>query len=322
MKKLLITGGSGFIGTNLISYLVEQHQYQILNIDATPPKIADHRVYWQQTDICDLDSLEKIIFDFNPNFVIHLAARTDLNGKDLSAYHANTKGVENLQTVLEKLPALERVIFTSSMYVCEPGYIPKDFEDYHPHTFYGESKVVTERLIKNSNPDYTWTIIRPTSIWGPWFGIPYADFFYIVMSGKYFHMGEKACTKTYGYIDNTIRQIMSLFQAPKELVHRKTFYLGDWPGYNISEWAEEIAAYIQIKIPRIPFALFRIAGWVGDLLKMIGIKFPMTSFRLKNMTTDNVHNLEPIQAICPDLVTSRKEGVEKTVDWIKSQKSK
>ena len=61
--------------------------------------------------------------------------------------------------VLELIPNLKRVIFASSMYVCIPGYMPKSFEDYAPHTLYGESKVETEKRIKEKNPKYTWSII-------------------------------------------------------------------------------------------------------------------------------------------------------------------
>ena len=98
------------------------------------------------------------------------------------------------------------------------------------------------------------------------------------------------------------------------------FYLGDYESYDITEWANEIATCIGIKIPRIPYFLFVLAGWLGDVLKLFGIAFPMTSFRLKNMTTDNVHNLEPIREIAPELPTSRQEGNKKTIEWINSQK--
>lgn len=318
MKKILITGGSGFIGTNLIENLLASKQYTILNLDIVPPKVQDHMAIWHNTDIRDNEALSKAIFLFKPELVVHLAARTDLNGKTIEEYDANTTGVSNLLNALKETPSLQRAVFASSMYVCEPGYQPKDFEDYAPHTIYGESKVLTEKIIKQENPtEYTWSIIRPTSIWGPWFGEPYANFFHIVLGKKYFHLGEKACTKTYGYIDNTVYQILSLVNAPVEKVHKKVFYLGDWPAYNISEWADEIADYIGIKIPRIPFFLFRIAGWGGDALKGVGIKFPMTSFRLKNMTTNNVHDLTPIKEVAPNLPVSRKEGVRITIDWIR-----
>lgn len=314
--KVLVTGGSGFIGTNLIEYLMNIPDVQIMNIDKQRPKIENQLSYWKNIDILTRGG-EIVIHSFAPDYVIHLAARTDLNGTVLQDYDANISGIRNLLDALQQVPNLKRAIFASSMYVCEPGYMPKDFDDYAPHTLYGVSKVETERIIKAANPSYTWSIIRPTSIWGPWFGEPYNRFFHIVLNHMYFHMGKRACKKTYGYVDNTIYQIMSILNADEEKVNRKVFYLGDYESYNITEWANEIAKFEDIKISNIPYSCFKIAGWFGDFLKKFGISFPMTSFRLHNMTTDNVHDLEPIKEIAPNLPVSRLVGTKRTLDWIK-----
>ncbi len=320
--KILVTGGSGFIGTNLISYLTQFEFNEILSLDIAEPKIELHRNIWEKIDLRDKAYLSKSIIRFQPDYVIHLGARTDLNGTSLKDYNANIDGVSNLLEALEGVSNLKRVIFASSMYVCEPGYMPKSFDDYAPHTLYGESKVETEKIIKSRNPKYTWTIIRPTSIWGPWFGEPYNRFFHIVLSHMYFHMGKRACKKTYGYIDNAIYQIMSILNADKEKVNKKVFYIGDYEPYPITDWANEIAGIEKIHIPKVPFWCFKVAGWTGDLLKKVGINFPMTSFRLHNMTTDNVHNLNPIKEIAPNLPVSRIEGTKITLDWIHRQDKK
>ena len=322
MNKILITGGSGFIGTNLIEYLLKNGQYRILNIDILKPKISSHKKYWIKVDLRDFDNIEATVKFFAPDYVIHLGAKTDLNGKSLHEYDANIGGVKNILEAIDKVGTVKRAIFASSMYVCEPGYMPKDFDDYAPHTLYGESKVETERIIKEHNPKYTWSIMRPTSIWGPWFGEPYNKFFHIVLSHMYFHMGKKACKKTYGYIDNAIYQIMSILKAEPEMVNKKVFYIGDYEPYPITDWANEIAAIENIKIPQVPFWCFRIMGWCGDILKKIGISFPMTSFRLHNMTTDNIHNLDPIKEIAPNLPVSRIEGTKVTLEWIHEQDKK
>lgn len=317
MKKILVTGGSGFIGTNLIEHLSKDAQYEIQNIDIVKPKISAQDKYWVQVDLCNHDAVVAAVEAFAPDYVIHLGARTDLNGKTLQDYDANIGGVRNLLDAIEKVGSVKRAIFASSMYVCEPGYMPKDFEDYAPHTLYGESKVETEKIIKAADPNYTWSIIRPTSIWGPWFGEPYNRFFHIVLKRMYFHMGKRACKKTYGYVDNAIYQIMSILNADAEKVNRKVFYLGDYEPYDITEWANEIAKHSGIKIPNIPYCCFKLAGWFGDFLKLFGISFPMTSFRLHNMTTDNVHNLNPIKEIAPNLPVGREEGTVKTLEWIR-----
>ncbi|MCI9846275.1 NAD-dependent epimerase/dehydratase family protein [Flavobacterium pectinovorum] len=313
--KILITGGSGFIGTNLIETFLNEGK-EVLSLDITGPKIESHNKIFKNVSLLDYNIMEKAILGFNPDYVIHLGARTDLNGKTLTDYNANIQGVENLLKVLDKLPSLKRVIFASSMYVCQPGYTPENYEDYKPHTVYGESKVMTEKIIKEKNPSYEWTIIRPTSIWGPYFGEPYNLFFKIVLSKKYFHMGSKACKKTYGYIDNFIYQLKSILYADATNINKKVFYLGDYEPYDITLWSNEIATERNIKIPNVPYSFFKVLGYVGDILKVIKIKFPMTSFRLKNMTTDNVYNLDDTQKIAPNLPFSRKEGTKKTVEWI------
>lgn len=321
MTRFLITGGSGFIGTHIVDSLLKNTQNVVLSIDIQVPKIKQHEKIWQKIDLCDKELLMQAVGEFRPDIVIHLAARTDLRGQALEDYAVNMQGVSNLLEALDKAPTIRQAVFASSMYVCYPGYVPKDFNDYAPHTLYGESKVITEKIIKEKDPSkYTWSIIRPTSIWGPYFGEPYDKFFRIVLSHCYFHMGEKACKKTYGYVDNTVYQIQSILQTSPDSVNRKVFYIGDYDPYDITEWANEIAGLAGIKIPHVPYIFFRLMGKVGDLLKKVGITFPMTSFRLKNMTTNNIHDLSPIRKIAPSLPVTRLDGTKATMEWIRNHK--
>ena len=193
--------------------------------------------------------------------------------------------------IVKLLPTLKKVIITSSMLVCQTGYYPKGQFDYSPTTIYGKSKVETEKIVWSNKPHCDWAIIRPTSIWGPWFGEPYRNFFDMILSKKYFHIGNKGCTKTYGYVGNAIYQIEQILLSQTNDENNKIFYLGDEKPTNIEEWGNEIAKELGVKIIKMPFFLIKSAAYLGDILKQIGIKFPMTSFRLKNMTTDNIINL-------------------------------
>lgn len=317
MNRLLVTGGSGFIGTNLIEYYLGKG-YTILNIDCSKPKIEGRNNIWLNCDITDKSSVISSITDFNPDYIIHLAARTDMWGKNLDDYDANVTGVKNILEAAGQCRNLKKMLITSSMLVCHTGYYPKNQYDYAPSTMYGESKVETENAVWNNKPQCDWAIIRPTSIWGPWFGVPYRNFFDMVMSQCYFHIGRKSCTKTYGYVGNAVYQIEQILFNETRDENRKVFYIGDNPPNNIEDWANEIADELGYKVKRMPWWLLRCVAWGGDLLKQIGISFPMTSFRLKNMTTDNIIDLSATYEIAPNPPYSRKKGIKETLKWLES----
>ena len=88
-KSVLVTGASGFIGTNILSYLI-LNGFTVLNVDVCPPKNKNHQIYWQKIDITDLEALKKCIVSFSPDYILHLAERTDLEGKTLNDYSANS----------------------------------------------------------------------------------------------------------------------------------------------------------------------------------------------------------------------------------------
>ncbi len=315
MYKVLITGGSGFIGTNLLLFLIEK--YEILNIDIRESNLTELQKYTSLVDITNYEKFRNVVIGFSPDYIIHLAARTDLNGKFIYDYSANTVGVSNLMKIIHELPKLKKLIVTSSMLVCHTGYYPKNQFDYAPNTLYGESKVETEKIVWDNKPQCDWAIIRPTSIWGPWFGVPYRNFFDMVISRKYFHIGRKSCTKTYGYVGNAVYQIEQILFHETLNEDQKVFYIGDNPPTNIEIWANEIAAELNFNIKRVPFWMLKIAAYFGDLLKLFNITFPMTSFRLKNMTTDNTIDLSETYKIAPNPPCSRIDGIKATLQWLK-----
>lgn len=318
--KILITGASGFIGTNLLELFLSRN-YEVLNLDIESPRNKKHIKYWKKGDICDYDRLNNIIKEANPDFIVHLAAKTDLNEKaGLDYYLANFQGTENLVKLTRTNKNIKKVVFASSMLVNKVGYKPNDIFDYNPSTLYGHSKVIAEKtILENSDQLPPYCIIRLTSIWGEWFSEPYKTFFDFVLSGKYFHLGDRACTKTYGYVGNTVFQIEKLLFMDQAKIHQNIFYLGDDPPINISDWGDEIAQEARVRKPkRIPYLLFGLAARFGDVLGKLNIKFPMTSFRLKNMTTDHIVDLSSTFALTGKLPYNRFEATKRTLDWIKN----
>ena len=87
-SKIVITGGSGFVGTNMMQYYIDKNS-EVINIDIKEPRNAKHLRYWKKVDILDLEALKTCFKVSLPTHVVHLAARTDLKGKYLTDYSSN-----------------------------------------------------------------------------------------------------------------------------------------------------------------------------------------------------------------------------------------
>jgi nucleoside-diphosphate-sugar epimerase len=324
MCKILITGGSGFIGTNLVELLLSMN-YSVVNYDIKKPKIEGHIKFWKKIDLCNSSQLLNELSVDCPKYIIHLAARTDLNETlHLEGYDVNIKGVRNLMNGVSKIPNFKRIIIASSMLVCRLGYNPISFDDYAPNNLYGESKVLTEKIVKDY--DFNWTIVRPTSIWGPWFGEPYKNFFNLVIKGLYFNIpSQYSSTKTYGYVDNTCRQIFRLLMNDDEEVNHNYYYLGDLEPINITDWAIRIRKLNNQSPPlTLSISLLKFAATTGDLFKRVfaNSKFPMNTFRYNNMTQDNI--IEDLRRTVEITQCGKDSNLDKqilqTLNWLKQHK--
>jgi len=318
--RILITGSSGFIGTNMMNSCLGAG-YEVLGIDIKKPQDKRHDTVFQRVDILDNISLEKVFRDFAPTHVLHLAARTDLHEKkDIQGYAANTDGVENVVNAIASQPSIKRSIFASTKLVCPTDYTPTSEDDYCPSTLYGKSKVIGEKIVKECpSMQCDWCIVRPTSIWGPWAYIPYGKFFQMVARKLYFHPGYSDSPKSFGYVGNTVFQIEKLFNAPADQIHKKVFYLTDYETFTIRQWADTISMKLRNKKTRtIPEWMVRVLALAGDLTKSCGIKEPpFSSFRLQNMRANTAGvPIESIRQITGPLPYSLEQGVKETISWL------
>jgi nucleoside-diphosphate-sugar epimerase len=319
-ERVLVTGGSGFIGTNLVESCLASGT-TVMNLDRGPPRNSAHRPVWNEIDPLDDSALASAIAAFRPTLVFHLGARTDLHGKTLEDYALNVDGVRALIYACNAVPEIRRVIFASSRLVCRIGYLPRGDDDYCFTTRYGESKAVGEQIVRESGHRYEWCIVRPTSIWGPWFAVPYRDFFDTVAGGRYFHVKNRAVKKSFGYVGNTVYQLQRLSYYPAEKLHGRTLYLGDYPPTNIYDMANLIQEATQARpIRTVPQWPLTAAAFAGDLLQRAGwAEPPLTSFRLNNLLTEMVYDLGLLQGAVGSLPYSLKDGVRETVSWIRKQ---
>ncbi|MDG2091634.1 MAG: NAD(P)-dependent oxidoreductase [SAR86 cluster bacterium] len=319
--KILVTGGSGFIGTNFID-LLEKKSCCIRNLDINEPKNTKHSRYFERIDINNYESLLSAMMDFQPDYVVHLAARTDLNGADLDSYLSNTIGVENIARCCKELPGIKRLILASTKLIAPTDAQVSDLTSYNPNTIYGESKALGEKIIESNKYLDNWIIVRPTSIWGPWSlgeNQPYGKFFQIIKKGLYIHPAVVDQPKYFGYVENSCFQIYSLLVESPDDVLKKKFYLADYEIYDIKSWANLIsAAFGRSSVRVLPKIFVFMAAYAGDFLKFLGYHSPpFSSFRLKNMMANTTKvPLTSIKKFVPNLPFNLNDGVKRTVTWI------
>lgn len=317
-SRVVVTGGSGFIGTNLVQALRDEG-IPVLNLDDRPPRNPAHSDVFKRMSLLDASDLADEIKAFAPTCVYHMGARTDLHGTTLEDYAANIAGLQNLIDACRQTPSVRRVIFASSRLVCQIGYRPKDEFDYNATTPYGQSKVEGEKMVRaQADLPFDWTIVRPTSIWGPWFDIPYRTFFDHVHAGRYFHPGNLHVVKSFGYVGNSVFQMRRIMQADAQSVHGRTYYIGDYTPIDVKEFADTISrAFGSSPVRSLPLPLLKLAAKAGDLLQTLGYKEPpLTTFRINNLCTNMLHDFWGLDAITGPLPFTMAEGVARTVAWM------
>lgn len=321
--RAVVTGGSGFVGTNLIDYLVSAG-WDIVNFDIAPPRNAAQMPWWREVDILDRARLLEETRGFQPEVFVHLAARTDLNeSNNLTGYAANVDGVRYVVDAIQHAGSVSRAVFASSQLVCRLGYMPRDEYDYCPTTLYGLSKTLTERIVRAAGDMCpTWTIVRPTSLWGPWFDVPYLGFFQAVAANRYVHPGDTRTPKQWGFIGNVVYQVVKLLEAPGERVHGRTFYLADYEAVDLHEFANKVRASLGARpIRHVPEPMLKTAARVGDVLRWLGWGSPpLTSFRYKNLVTPEVQDLQPLREIAGSLPFTVEQGIQMTLEWMQGQR--
>lgn len=135
--KILVTGGSGQLGREIIKQMSAEHQLII------PTR--------EQLDIVSYDQVKAIFEQVKPAAVIHCAAYTHVDGAESDpdgAFKANVVGTQNLAA--QCLQHYARMVYVSTDYVFDGQYSQdyREYDDTNPINVYGKTKLLGEKMVQ------------------------------------------------------------------------------------------------------------------------------------------------------------------------------
>ncbi|HEX2974396.1 MAG TPA: NAD(P)-dependent oxidoreductase [Bacteroidales bacterium] len=163
--KVLITGISGLLGSEVAAALGEDHELIGLTRTSTLPGVKVCNA-----DLCDQSAVYSLVTKINPDVIIHSAAQSNVDGceKDPdSAYRNNALGTRNLALACQRFDA--SMIYISTDYVFsgrnapEKGYT--EFDAPAPLNVYARSKYEGERYVRELVNRFT--VARVSWLFGP-----------------------------------------------------------------------------------------------------------------------------------------------------------
>jgi nucleoside-diphosphate-sugar epimerase len=315
-RRVLLTGASGFIGTNLVD-LLEYEGAEVCNADIAAPLRPDQARVWKQADVMEPAKLADLFATFDPHVVVHLAARTDTLSTELDGYRMNHVGTRNVVDAIPSAPSAERFVFVSTQFVVRPGVPFVSETDFDPHTAYGQSKVIAEQDIRENPPDVTWVIVRPTNVWGPWHLRYQREFWRVVGRGLYLHPAQPDPIRSYAYVGSVCAQILAVLTVESGRVHERALYVGDEP-IRQSLWVDAFSVALRgRRARRVPGGLVAALGRVGDLAQRAHLPSPITSERYASMTSDYPTPMYRTAGALGELHSVRLDvGVRQTTEWL------
>jgi 3beta-hydroxy-delta5-steroid dehydrogenase/steroid delta-isomerase len=273
LGRVLVTGGSGFVGANLVTELLDRG-HQVRSFDRAPSPLPAHpRLEVIEGDICDQQTVAAAIDGIDT--VIHTAAIIDLMGGGSvteeyrqRSFAVNVTGTQNLVHAAQAA-GVKRFVYTASNSVVMGGQRISCGDETLPYTerfndLYTETKVVAERFVlsQNGSPNGGAGIltcsIRPSGIWGRGDQTMFRRVFESVLAGHVkVLVGSKNVKLDNSYVHNLIHGFILAAEhlAPGGAAPGQSYFINDGEPINMFEFSRPV-----VEACGQPWPKFRVPG--------------------------------------------------------------
>jgi 3beta-hydroxy-Delta5-steroid dehydrogenase / steroid Delta-isomerase len=265
LGRILVTGGSGFVGANLVTTLLDRG-YRVRSFDRAPsPLPAQPGLEVFQGDICKRDTVAAAVDGIDT--VFHTAAIIELlGGASVTeeyrqrSFAVNVEGTKNLVHAAQAA-GVKRFVYTASNSVVMGGKPISGGDETLPYTerfndLYTETKVVAERFVLSQNGvDGLLTCsIRPSGIWGRGDQTMFRKVFESVLAGHIkVLVGRKAARLDNSYVHNLIHGFILAAEnlVPGGTAPGQAYFINDAEPINMFEFARPVVAACGHRLPRV-----------------------------------------------------------------------
>ena len=258
-KKILVTGGAGFIGSHLSDKLIQAgHRVSIIDdLSGGKKENFNHKLKFYQLDLRDAQKTDKAIKIIKPEIVFHLAANAAENKAQFSPIDITSRNWNAfINTLVSALRyGMRRFIITSSIAVYGSQQTPfKETVKGEPEDLYGVSKWAMEESLKilSKVHKFEYVITRPHNVYGPRQNMndPYRNVVTIFMNAllkkqAFYIYGNGKQRRCFSYINDVVDAI---FKCGFGNFNGMIFNIGADKDYSINELSETIQKVTKINI--------------------------------------------------------------------------
>lgn len=314
MLKLVVIGGSGFVGTRLIELL--KQEYLVQNIDK-----RESHFYNDITVIGDVRDQASIARHLaGADVVVLLAAEHRDDVSPISLYYdVNVQGMRNVLKSMED-NNVKRIVFTSSVAVYGLNkHNPTEDTPVDPFNHYGKSKWQAEQVLQQwyeTHPDWNINILRPTVIFGERNRGNVYNLLKQISSGKFLMVGNGENKKSMAYVGNIVAFIRFLIENMGKGYN--VFNYIDKPDNNMNQLVSHVSQVLGKHIPAIhfPYWMGMLGGYCFDLLaKITGKKMTISSVRVKKFCATTEFDAEKAHSTGFQPPYTIDEGLARTLEF-------